>query len=137
MIGPSLLDVARARPELSLWSAAVRASGWDGLLERGDPWTVLAPRDDAFARLPGTGEAWLGDFDRLCARVATHLVPGRWTGRDLATSGLIPTVAGGGIPVTSLHGAIRVGRAIVTRADLPAANGTLHVVDDVLELVAA
>lgn len=136
MSGPSLLEVARARPDLSLWTAAVRAAGWDGLLESGGPWTVLAPRDDAFART-GSAERWLDEPDRLCARVAGHLVPGRWTGRDLAAAAFLPTAGGDRVPVATLHGAIRIGEAIVTRADMTATNGTLHVVDDVLELVAA
>ena len=131
MSGPSLLEVARTRPDLSLWTAAVRASGWDGLLESGGPWTVLAPRDDAFARIGA--ERWLGDPDRLCARIAGHLLPGRWTGRDLAVATGLPTVTGRRISVASIDGAIRVGEAIVTRADLAAANGTLHVVDEVLD----
>lgn len=134
MRGPSLLDVARARPDLSLWLAAVRASGWDELLESGGPWTALAPRDDAFARRAGPGAGGLADAGGLCAVVARHLLPGRWTGRDLARSRALPAADGSRLDVASLHGAIRVGPAIVTRADLPAGNGLLHVLDDVLEL---
>ncbi|MDX1661369.1 MAG: fasciclin domain-containing protein [Gemmatimonadota bacterium] len=137
MSRPSLLEVARSHPDLSLWTRAVEIAGWDGLLESGGPWTVLAPRDDAFARMAGPADEWLDDPERLCARVAAHLVRGRWMGRDLANAGALPTAAGNRLEVASVHGAIRIGEAIVTRADLPAANGTLHVVDDLLERVAA
>lgn len=137
MSGPSLLEVAHRRPDLSLWLAAVRASGWDEPLGSGGLWTALAPRDDAFARLVGGGAAWRDDPDGLCAAVARHLLPGRWTGPDLARSRALPTIAGDRLDVASLHGAIRVGPAIVTRADLSAANGTLHVVDAVLGSPAA
>ena len=100
---------------------------------KGDgPFTVFAPTDEAFAKLPaGTLEALLADPAKLQAVLTYHVVPGRVTAADVATLSSAATVQGSPIAIDTSMG-VRVNDAHVTQADVMTSNGVIHVIDTVL-----
>ncbi len=117
--------------------AAVKAADLVGTLKGDGPFTVFAPTDEAFAKLPsGTVEELLepGNKDRLKAILTYHVLSGRWTAADVVKldGKSIETIQGSPVAIEVDGGTVRVGSATVTRADVPARNGVIHVVDTVL-----
>lgn len=116
----------------------LQAARTAGLLERlrsDGPFTLFAPTDDAFSRLPSGRMAQLlqPDHARYLADLLTyHLVPGRVTVRDVSSRDLLETLLGTPLAVFSLVTAVQVNHAMVTRGDIPASNGVIHVIDAVL-----
>lgn len=111
-------------------TAALAAAGLDRALRGDGPFTLFAPTDEAFARLPaGTIEALLlpANRDRLREILGFHVVEGRVLSTDLLRQTSAKTLAGAVLPI-----GLRVGSANVTTADLACTNGVLHVIDDVL-----
>lgn len=116
-------------------AAALRSSGLDSVLQGAGPFTLFAPTDAAFARLPpAQREALLapGAGDRLRAVLAHHVVPGMATAADLQTTRELTTLAGSTLHVSTSRSGIAVGSADVVTTDLDASNGLIHVIDRVL-----
>ncbi|MBN1419626.1 MAG: fasciclin domain-containing protein [Planctomycetes bacterium] len=116
--------------------AAVKAAGlWETLTGPG-PFTVFAPTDEAFAKLPaGTVEALVKDVPRLQAILKYHVVKGRVTGEILGhfTSATAATLQGQALSIKVCpKSGVHVNDAKVTKADIPAPNGVVHVIDRVL-----
>ena len=126
--------------------AAVKAAGLVDTLASGGPFTVFAPTDAAFERLPaGTVDTLLqpASRDRLRAVLTYHVVPGKVTSADLVEAirrnggkASLKTVQGGTITASLSGGSVAItdasgGTAMVTRADLVQSNGVIHVTDAV------
>lgn len=133
--GPSIPDVARNAGLFGTLLAAVDAAGLtETLLGRG-PFTLFAPTDDAFARLPhGTVESLLRAENREQLRtiLTYHVLPGRVLAADARQLSDAETVAGEDIRISTRGGALRINDATVRIADIPARNGVVHVIDRVL-----
>jgi uncharacterized surface protein with fasciclin (FAS1) repeats len=128
----NIVDTAREAGTFTTLLAAVDAAGLDGTLAEGGPFTVFAPSDDAFARLPeGTVESLLADPPKLTEVLTYHVVPGRVTAADAVGLTSAPTVHGDDLPI-SADGGIHVADAEVVTADIEASNGVIHVIDRVL-----
>lgn len=115
--------------------AAVKAAGLVETLQGAGPFTVFAPTDAAFAKLPaGTVEALLKDREQLTAILTYHVVPGKVTAGDIVKQGRATpsTVNGQSLQVRVEGGEVRVGDAKVITADVAASNGVIHVIDTVL-----
>lgn len=115
--------------------AAVKAAGLAEALSGKGPFTVFAPTDAAFAKLPaGTVDALLKDPVKLAAILKYHVVPGKVMAADVIKSkGAKPaTLNGAALKVTVRRGKVYVNRALVTGADVAASNGVIHVIDRVL-----
>ena len=98
------------------------------------PFTVFAPTDEAFAKLPkGTVDDLLKpeNKERLVAVLTYHVVPGKIMASDVVTTDA-KTVNGKKLPIKADAGKVEVGKANVVKADVPASNGVIHVVDGVL-----
>ena len=96
-----------------------------------DPFTVFAPTDDAFKKLPaGTVESLLKDKAKLAAILTYHVVSGKVMAKDI-TPGDVKTVQGTMITLATAGGAT-VNGAHVTTADIDCTNGVIHVIDTVL-----
>ena len=122
--GANVVDVARAGGEFGTLLTALEATGLTGLLEGEGPYTLLAPRDDAFKKLPeGALQGLLSDTEKLVAVLKYHVLPGRVTAVDILQSRELKTASGQPLPTVDLS---------VIRADLPARNGVVHVIDKVL-----
>lgn len=127
-----LVDTARQAGAFTTLLAAVGAAGFEPTLRGDGPFTVFAPTDEAFARLPeGAVDSLLADRARLTDVVTYHVVPGRVTAAEAALLAAAPTVQGSDLPL-SIDGGIRAGGAKVLDADIEATNGVIHVIDRVL-----
>ncbi len=115
--------------------AALQAAGLVETLQGKGPFTVFAPSDAAFAKLPpGTVEALLADRDKLAAILTYHVVPGKVMAADIVkANGARPaTVNGQMVDVVVRDGRVYVNGAQVVTADVAASNGVIHVIDTVL-----
>ncbi len=133
----NIVDTAREAGSFTTLLAAVEAAGLDDTLAGRGPFTVFAPNDEAFAKLPaGTVESLLADRTKLTDVLTYHVVAGRVTAADAAALPSASTVQGAELPIT-LNGGVQVGDASVVSADIEASNGVIHVIDRVLLPAAA
>lgn len=132
---PTIPQVAQSAGLFTTLLAAVDAAGLtETLLGRG-PFTLFAPTDEAFRRLPrGTVETLLEprNRNRLRDLLTYHVVAGRVTAASAADLRSAETVLGERIRVRDIDGTLRVNDATVRIADIPARNGIIHVIDRVL-----
>jgi uncharacterized surface protein with fasciclin (FAS1) repeats len=115
--------------------AAVQAAGLVEALRGPGPFTVFAPSDAAFAKLPpGTLESLLKDPERLKQILTYHVLAGRVTAEDIQAEGRADpvTLNGQSLRIRVQGGQVLVNGATVTAADVPASNGVIHVIDAVL-----
>lgn len=118
-------------------AAALEAAGLISVLQGEGPFTVFAPTDAAFAKLPaGTVEALLADKDKLTQILTYHVVSGKVTSDAVMNISEAETVAGIKVPVEVKMGSVYVGGAKVVNADIMASNGVIHVIDTVILLAA-
>lgn len=127
-----IVDTAVAAGSFTTLATALQAAGLVDTLKGDGPFTVFAPTDEAFAKLPaGTLEALLADPAKLQAVLTYHVVPGRVTAADVASLSSATTVQGAPIAIDTSMG-VRVNDAHVTQADVMTSNGVIHVIDTVL-----
>src|SRR5688500_5042828 len=115
--------------------AALKAAGLVETLQGKGPFTVFAPTDAAFAKLPkGTVEALLADKAQLAAILTYHVVPGKVTAADVIKMGRgnPATVNGQTLAINVSNGKVYVNDATVVTADVMASNGVIHVIDTVV-----
>jgi len=111
---------------------AVQAAGLVETLSGQGPFTVFAPDDDAFAKLPaGTVESLLKDIPKLKDILTYHVVAGKVMSRDVAGLPSAKTVQGRELRIDTKNG-VKVNDAMVTKADLETDNGVIHIIDSVL-----
>ncbi len=130
-----LIAVARSAGSFGILLAAVDAAGLTHDLMGDGPFTVFAPTDEAFERLPaGTVESLLepASLDRLREILTYHVVSGRLYSADLLEEGEVGTLEGRQVDVRLTGGRVLVGDAQVVSADIDASNGVVHVIDAVL-----
>ena len=128
----SLLEIARQTGQFSTLASALDRAGLAETLVDGGPYTVFAPSDEAFAKLPdGVVDSLLASPETLANVLSYHVVLGRITAAEVATRRSTPTVQGEDLPVSN-NGAVRVDGARVIRGDIEATNGLIHVIDRVL-----
>lgn len=127
--------VAVASGRLDTLVAAVTAAGLAEAISGDGPFTVFAPTDAAFARLPeGTIASLLEpkNRDTLVRILKHHVVPGRLMAADLVGRDSVETLAGTSLELETLRGRLLVADAVVETADVAASNGVVHLVDRVL-----
>jgi uncharacterized surface protein with fasciclin (FAS1) repeats len=115
--------------------AAVKAAGLVDALKGPGPFTVFAPTDEAFAKLPpGTLENLLKpeNKDELRKILTYHVVAGLVTAKDVVKLNSAKTLEGGSLTIQAGDGAVMVNNAHVTKTDIVASNGVIHVIDTVL-----
>jgi len=130
-----IVSVAAKAGRFATLAAALERTGLDRLLKGTGPFTLFAPTDAAFARLPrGMLAALLEprNHARLTALLARHVVAGAVLAADLGTLSAITAVDNVTLPVTSSPAGLAVDGANVVTADLDASNGVIHVIDAVL-----
>jgi len=128
-----IVDTAVAAGSFNTLVTAVKAAGLVGTLKGKGPYTVFAPNDAAFAKLPpGTVESLLKNKAKLATILKYHVVAGRVKAADVAGKSLmVRTVAGQPVKVEGGFG-VRVNDANVIQPDIEASNGVIHVIDTVL-----
>jgi uncharacterized surface protein with fasciclin (FAS1) repeats len=131
----TIVDVAVGAGSFTTLVAAVKAAGLAGALSGKGPFTVFAPTDAAFAKLPpGTVESLLKPENKkkLQAILLYHVVKGDVTSSDLKDGEQVTTLEGQPVTIGISGGVVNVNGATVVKADIPASNGVIHVIDTVL-----
>ena len=128
-----IVDIAAGNKDFSTLVAAVKAGGLVDVLKGDGPFTVFAPTNEAFAKLPeGTVESLLKpeNKDKLVKILTYHVVPGKVMAKDVA-AGKVKTVQGAELTVATKDG-VTIDKAKVTATDIEAKNGVIHVIDTVV-----
>ena len=115
--------------------AAVKAAGLVDTLKGPGPFTVFAPTDEAFAKLPpGTLESLLKPENKakLQKILTYHVVAGKVMAADVMKLSSAKTVEGENVAITTMSGGVMVDNAHVTKTDITASNGVIHVIDTVI-----
>jgi len=127
-----IVDTAVAAGSFNTLVTAVKAAGLVDTLKSPGPFTVFAPTDEAFAKLPeGTVEALLNDKAKLTAILTYHVAPGKMMAADVVKKSAIQTVQGQSLQVSTSDGA-RVDNANIIKTDIECSNGVIHVIDTVV-----
>jgi uncharacterized surface protein with fasciclin (FAS1) repeats len=129
-----IVAVASGNGSFNTLVAAVKAAGLVETLQGRGPFTVFAPTDEAFAKLPkGTVEDLLKpeNKEKLVAILTYHVVPGKVMAADVKTM-KAKTVNGQSLDVKVSDGIVTVDKAKVVKTDVPASNGVIHVIDTVV-----
>ena len=130
-----IVQTAVAAGTFNTLVAAVKAAGLVETLQGKGPFTVFAPTDAAFAKLPaGTVESLLANPQKLASILTFHVVPGKVMAADIVkANGAKPTTVNGQpLDVVVRDGHVLVNGANVVTADVVASNGVIHVIDTVL-----
>ena len=126
-----IVDTAVAAGNFKTLATALTAAGLIDTLKGKGPFTVFAPTDEAFAKVPKADlDALLADKAKLTAVLTYHVVPGKVMAKDVK-AGKVKTVQGSEITVTTAGG-VMVDKAKVTATDIVADNGVIHVIDSVI-----
>lgn len=131
----NIVETAVAAGKFNTLIAAAKAAGLAETLQGEGPFTVFAPTDDAFAKLPkGTVENLLKpeNKDKLAAILKYHVVLGSVKLAKALEVGPAKTVLGPNVAIKFADGRVKVGTATLVTADIEASNGTIHVIDSVL-----
>ncbi len=127
-----IVEIAAGNSDFTTLVAAIKAAGLVNALKGDGPFTVFAPTNAAFAKLPaGTVDALLADKEKLTQILTYHVVPGKVMAADVAGIDSATTLQGQSIPIDTSNG-VRVGDAGVVATDIVASNGVIHVIDTVL-----
>ena len=128
-----IVDTAVAAGDFTTLATALKAAGLVDTLKGPGPFTVFAPTDAAFAKLPaGTLDTLLANPDQLRAVLTYHVVAGADTAADISQLQQAATVQGEDVLIQAVDGMVQINDATVTEADIMASNGIIHVVDTVL-----
>ena len=134
-VAKDIVDVAVENSQFSTLVAAVKAAGLVGTLKSDGPFTVFAPTDEAFAKLPaGTISNLLKPENKaqLVAVLTYHVVPGKVMSGDIAGKKLsAQTVQGSSVDINATDG-VSVDDATVIATDIETSNGVIHVIDTVM-----
>ena len=126
-----IVDTAVGAGNFKTLATALGAAGLVDTLKGKGPFTVFAPTDAAFAKIPKADlDALLKDKAKLTAVLTYHVVPGKVLAKDVK-AGKVKTVQGSDITVTTMGG-VMVDNAHVTATDIAADNGVIHVIDTVI-----
>jgi uncharacterized surface protein with fasciclin (FAS1) repeats len=128
-----IIETAKAAGSFNTLAAAIEAAGLTETLKGEGPFTVFAPTDEAFAKLPkGTLESLLQDKEKLATILKYHVVAGEVSSSQAMKLTEANTVAEKPLEISKSGKKLMVGKATVTKADIVASNGVIHVIDEVL-----
>jgi len=129
----NIVETAVAAGSFKTLVTAVKSAGLVETLSGPGPFTVFAPTDDAFAKLPeGTIPALLQNKDKLTAILTYHVVSGKVMAADVVKLSSAKTVNGQSLTITVKDGKVMVDSAMVIKTDIVCSNGVIHVIDSVV-----
>jgi uncharacterized surface protein with fasciclin (FAS1) repeats len=129
----TIVETAVAAGSFNTLVTAVKTAGLVETLSGPGPFTVFAPTDDAFAKLPeGTIPALLQNKDKLTAILTYHVVSGKVMAADVVKLSSAKTVNGKSLTITVKDGKVMVDNATVIKTDIVCSNGVIHVIDSVV-----
>lgn len=127
-----IVDTAVAAGSFKTLATALKAAGLIETLKGAGPFTVFAPTDEAFAKLPaGTLDALLKDKAKLTAVLTYHVVAGKVMAADVVKLKSAKTVQGSNVTIDATKG-VKVDGANVVKTDIACSNGVIHVIDSVI-----
>jgi uncharacterized surface protein with fasciclin (FAS1) repeats len=127
-----VVDTAIAAGSFTTLVKAIQAAGLVETLKGPGPFTVFAPTDDAFRKLPaGTLESLLQDKEKLTAVLTYHVVAGKVLASDVVKLSSAKTVQGQSVAIDATNG-VHINNAKVVKADIQTSNGVIHVIDTVI-----
>ena len=127
-----IVDTAIAAGSFKTLATALQAAGLVDTLKGKGPFTVFAPTDEAFAKIPKADlDALLKDKAKLTRVLTYHVVPGKVMAKDVAKLSEAMTVEGRSVKIDTTSG-VKVDGANVVKADIEASNGVIHVIDSVI-----
>lgn len=127
-----IVDTAISAGSFNTLVTAVKAAGLVGTLKGKGPYTVFAPTDEAFAKIPkDTLDGLLADKDALKKVLLYHVVPGKVMASDVVKLTSAATAQGSKVMVNASDG-VKINNANVVKADIMTSNGVIHVIDTVL-----
>lgn len=135
MASGNIVEVAAGNESFTTLVAAVKAAGLVDVLAGEGPYTVFAPTDEAFAKLPeGTVEDLLKpeNKDKLVAVLTYHVVPGKVMAADVVGLTSATTVQGSDVAIAASADGVTIDNANVVMTDVDASNGVIHVIDTVI-----
>jgi transforming growth factor-beta-induced protein len=129
----TIVDIAKEDGRFTTLLSAVEAAGLVDTLNSEGPFTVFAPTDEAFAKLPaGTIEALLQDIPQLSSILLYHVVPGKLMAADVTAADYLNTAQGESVRIKVEDGKAYINEAQIILTDIEAANGVIHVIDTVI-----
>lgn len=128
-----IVDTAVAAGDFTTLVKAVKAAGLAETLKGAGPYTVFAPTDEAFAKLPpGALDGLLKDTDKLKKVLLYHVVSGKVMAADVTTMKMAKSVEGAPIKISAKGEKVMVDKANVVKTDIACDNGVIHVIDAVM-----
>lgn len=132
MASMDIVETAAAAGSFNTLVTAIKAAGLVDALKGEGPFTVFAPTDEAFAKLPdGTIDALLKDKEKLTAILTYHVVSGKVLAKDVVKLSEAKTLQGSKVWIDASNG-VKVNDASVVKTDIMTSNGVIHVIDTVL-----
>ena len=129
----NIVETALSNESFSTLVTAVKAAGLVEALQGEGPFTVFAPTNEAFAKLPkGTIEALLKDKEKLTAILTYHVVPGKVLAKDVVKVNSAKTLNGQAVGINVENDKVMVDNANVIATDIICSNGIIHVIDAVI-----
>ncbi len=131
----TIVEIAAGNEDFSTLVAAAKAAGLVETLSGDGPFTVFAPTNDAFKKLPeGTVESLLKPENKakLVAILKYHVVPGKVMAADVVKLSEAATAQGGKVKIMTKDGKVMIDHATVVKTDIAASNGVIHVIDTVI-----
>lgn len=130
----NIIETVIATGSLVTMQTVIQAAGWGQMLSMPGPFTVFAPNQDAFGKLPaGSFEHLLKDLPKLREMLAYHIVEGQVTEAELGKYPSMRMLRGNNIGI-ALHNGIKINQANLIKADIICKNGVIHIIDAVLAL---
>jgi uncharacterized surface protein with fasciclin (FAS1) repeats len=128
-----IVETAAAAGAFTTLGRAIEAAGLTETLKGEGPFTVFAPTDEAFAKLPKSAlDALLENREKLAAVLTYHVVPRPVGSADIARLTSVRTANGKVVPISTADGKVMVDNATLIQTNIPATNGVIHVIDTVL-----
>jgi uncharacterized surface protein with fasciclin (FAS1) repeats len=129
----NIVETAVSAGSFNTLVAAVQAADLADTLAGEGPYTVFAPTDDAFAKLPaGTVESLLANPEKLREILLYHVVPGKVTASQVVALDRATTAQGSDVRIQVADGSVMIDNATVTATDIETSNGIIHVIDTVI-----
>jgi uncharacterized surface protein with fasciclin (FAS1) repeats len=129
----NLIETAQAAGNFNTLLKALDAAGLTNSLKGAEPYTLFAPTDEAFAKLPpGTLDGWLQDQEQLKKILLAHVISGKVVAKDAAGLKSAKSLAGAELTIQFIEGNLSLNNATVVQPDITAANGVIHAVNTVI-----
>ncbi|ADI73866.1 beta-Ig-H3/fasciclin [Methanohalobium evestigatum Z-7303] len=129
----NIVETAISEGSFNTLVQAVQAAGLENTLRGDGPYTVFAPTDEAFEKLPeGTIENLLADEEQLTNVLTYHVVSGEYMANEVVEMESIETLQGSTLEITTTDSEVNIGNATVVQTDIKCSNGVIHVIDEVL-----